>query len=542
MRLRTTTATSSRKRQTVGTAVALCLAATIAGAGSVTSAAASDTGQAANTVGARTLASNAPQSRPSARPGKNKKKIVVRLKAPRQVWTGERFKVQVKTKNARKGQKVSIMTRAVGASSWTVISKGKLDRRGKATARTQFASAGRYQARAVVKKGKGRRGGESTRRLVRAADQTYQFSSTGVEGALMTSAPDGFPERSGRQYWWHPETGWFGLDEITAAVTAAEPRVTDVSSTNFRQTGGPDNTRILAMGSYYTPSAGLEPAYTTYVIFVYDPFTDRVVKTVSSRGIGWREVFGGDGNVFLAQQGYYQDSETVIAYDMNSGTEVWRRPGHVEYIGSGWGETEGYGTRGTAVIERFIAPTSPEYGNCTISTMVNMETNAAWTLDHTYTYDTHGPRCEAAIYRQGLVSLEGDWNPATDPVFDVATGTRLNIPGTSFHETNEFSSGIKRSKEGGLLAWAEESGEIRVVRNDGTVVWTLAADKAKPVNARVEALAPTTLWLRTSDQLLRVDLVTGAVAPTTEEPTFPVTQLKGGWTLYTDGLLRRDRI
>jgi hypothetical protein len=423
------------------------------------------------------------------------------------------------------GQKVLLRARpqtADNSAHWEVLRTARTKKPASSfSVRKSYLAPGRFQVQAVLKGKHGHSGAKSDPHTIRVAVQTMKVPDFTYPYWTLFERDFGI--------FWHPDLGAFTGSSIEDKAAGDSQYSIKVMG----PTGPPEGTRIAVGRIDYVPSSGLTPASYTQRVLVYNPWTRRIERdVVVAQGLDIDQVrlfdwqfLSAAGNVFSVAT-FSNGVSYRVGVDMASGTVAWAMPSSYEF-----------GSSDTT----FVAndDTAQAGAGCGIDQIVASDTGAVLrAVDLSSTFDGKPYCLHDAIGEGNLLWIEGV--DAPDQAYSVVTGQPVVVAKPP--AAGELARrDVVYDVASGLVGYRLDDGTIMVTRGaDGSTVYSLPAEQAAPVEADILALTPTTLWLSTTDQFLRVDLGTGS-AVVTREPVFEVGPIANHWTLYTNHMLRRDR-
>lgn len=473
----------------------------------------------------------------------------IRVSAPSYVHWHDTAALTARLANARPGARIRFETQTHTSAHWEAASTAAVDSRGRARIRYTFVDNELTWVRAVLERGGGRPPVASTPEMVRVATWEIEVASLDYDGTVMTARPDGSGPLEDGFEGWLPEVGdidRYEVDDAIAAATDEEIQRRDV----LGSTGSPERTRTIVTGEYFTPSSGLTPEYWTSQLFVYDPFRRAITRTITLPvdedvvGHPEQDMWPGDGDIFVVEVGprgttgsLPQRGTHVVGYDMVTGERIWDIPGEISQGFTGVHTFRGpSGGRPTVGIEH-------EGSSCSTYDVVDIVTGSVLrTVGGPYTAASGRTACHDVISRHGMIRV-GDGVPGSPfAVYDTWTGRPLNVPAGAVESHALTYDAVPYDRVNQNVAWEDDGGALVVSRaSDGATVYTLPADRARPVSALIALLSGDDLWVKTTSEYLRIDIRTGAYVTAGRLPQRLLTVLPRHWALYSDGTLRRDQ-
>ncbi|OPX16230.1 hypothetical protein [Gordonia sp. i37] len=326
----------------------------------------------------------------------------------------------------------------------------------------------------------------------------------------------------------------------------------EIESQSWAGAGTLDKPKALGAIVIRQPAAQLDPAHWEARIITVNPTTGSVEKSVTylksnakidesqigvSSGpivpIVYADASQPSGNVYYAR---YQ----VIGVDTGSGNVTWKSDG----IGRA-------ASPETIAIER-AGSSTPGRDRCARVGVVRVS-DGTW-LGH-MDQGTMGPNgCDGQFnyqYSGGAVigvNRNEKYGQADRRIpytaFDQQTGAKLSVPDAVFTLTDSgWLPTVEYNVPGGIAAYQLRAGEeiVSFDVRDGRTLFSLDQDRAKSLNAELKGIVGHNMIVKTTDQLLYVDVNSGH-SQTTAPPATALAHVAGNWTLFTDGTLTNSLI
>lgn len=349
-----------------------------------------------------------------------------------------------------------------------------------------------------------------------------------------------FPQLTGPAKLYVIGHGW-----VTIAAKTLLPNKELSSDEVYTSIGTAEQPRFAGLVEYRRPAAGLEEQKYVTLLLAIDPITMTVLKETvvleadtESRATG--NLTGSSGSaVALSLQrpapagSPFSSIVTTYGYDALTGAKTWEREGidtarvfgAVVVTGDGSGMVSG--------------SSDP----CQRATGVDILTGRTlFELD----YIDIDPECQninigaspgSASFITGIaekhryVRIKGGDQERT---FNALTGAPVTLP-YKLMAADPLTPLVAGEPVGNI---SETFPIIVTDSTDGSVKWTLPAEKVGKLNARVDGLFDGKLYLTTTDQKPVVDLATGTTIA--ENATRRPLGMVDGWTYWSDGQLTRE--
>lgn len=323
-----------------------------------------------------------------------------------------------------------------------------------------------------------------------------------------------------------------GPVELSAASLVPDK---DITSEIYTSIGTAEQPLVAGLIEYRQPASGLVPESYINIAVGIDPISSKILSTIeatsSDEGLWNRSIAGSNTNVasFVMNNQNSVVGETrpgtTVGYDMSTGKEVWAEKG----VGS---SAEGLGA---------IVTWGHVTGECPVAQGRDVPTGkvlftvrySAISAEHCHEVSVNANQLAVVFPGESENEKYFRFQYGNHVAFNAKTGAPATLP------EKLVAVDPRSSLVAGLNS--EDSGSYSpldvIDTASGKVVWSLPGDKRRSLKAQVLALYDSTLYLKTTDQVLEVDMATG-LSKVSVQDLYPAASVDS-WTYWSDGTLKK---